>query len=522
MAAGDAGGYAVRMRCKGCDYPLWNLRSRQCPECGRAFVPSEFEFVANSVQFCCPSCGQDYYGTGEKGHLVPRTFACVSCHQQVDMDQMVLLPTEGVGEEQTFTDTMPWLDPRMATLKAFFHTVIRAMFDPGRLARTLPAEPVLGRAVWFLVICSMASLLSMVPMMLLMATMAGPGGAVVGSFLVVGAVAAIGHLVFVLIWVGIAHGVLRITGPTKGSMGRTMEVMCYAAAPNLLVAVPCCGLYISPVSWIWHSICGCIMLMQRQGVSAGRAALAVVGPPLVLLLVLVMLWLGLMLPMFQAARVAAQQGLQQATQQMHAASRATSAMQVVQGLDNYRTANDRWPGHALELVRSNQVVPQWLVDPGSERTIDDVPVGPMSLQGFLLLPPDREASVAAAAAASLPADVAAHRLGDFVFTYHGVNVQQPEDGVWLVVFAPLEFAVDGAAEMPAGEQEVAAGDPQATMPAAPEPAFIVIDHRRVLKVVKQSEFDAVLAEQNALRGLLGVPQLSHPLDVTEDKPGRAW
>ena len=84
------------MRCQGCDYPLWNLTARQCPECGRPFRPSEFRFVANSVRFCCPHCGQDYYGTGPVGHLVPVEFDCVRCHRRVHMDQMVLLPTEGV------------------------------------------------------------------------------------------------------------------------------------------------------------------------------------------------------------------------------------------------------------------------------------------------------------------------------------------------------------------------------------------------------------------------------------------
>ena len=62
------------MRCKNCDYRLWNLVSRQCPECGTEFLPHEFEFVLNSVRFCCPYCQQDYYGTGDKGHLEPIEF----------------------------------------------------------------------------------------------------------------------------------------------------------------------------------------------------------------------------------------------------------------------------------------------------------------------------------------------------------------------------------------------------------------------------------------------------------------
>ena len=69
------------MRCKTCDYQLWNLRSRQCPECGTAFRVSDYDFVPNSVQFCCPHCNQIYYGTSARGQLVPPAFTCVSCNK---------------------------------------------------------------------------------------------------------------------------------------------------------------------------------------------------------------------------------------------------------------------------------------------------------------------------------------------------------------------------------------------------------------------------------------------------------
>ncbi|MCH7792622.1 MAG: zinc-binding dehydrogenase [Planctomycetes bacterium] len=88
------------MHCKHCDYALWNLRDRICPECGNAFLPSEYEFVPNSIRFCCTECGQDYYGVDDKGHLVPTEFDCVRCGSPQRMDDMLVLPTEGVTEEQ--------------------------------------------------------------------------------------------------------------------------------------------------------------------------------------------------------------------------------------------------------------------------------------------------------------------------------------------------------------------------------------------------------------------------------------
>ena len=85
------------MRCRTCDYPLWNLKTRQCPECGSQFSPVEYDFRPNTVRFCCPHCEQAYYGTDSRGHLEPRSFACVTCGEHLSMREMVLLPAEGLA-----------------------------------------------------------------------------------------------------------------------------------------------------------------------------------------------------------------------------------------------------------------------------------------------------------------------------------------------------------------------------------------------------------------------------------------
>jgi hypothetical protein len=121
------------MHCKTCNYTLWNLRSRTCPECGSLFKPSDFDFVPGSVQFCCPHCNQHYYGTSPSGHLTPRTFTCVSCQAPIDMDEMVLLPTEGLSEEQTRRANNPWLTGEGSFLQRWMRTVGWAMTRPGQL-----------------------------------------------------------------------------------------------------------------------------------------------------------------------------------------------------------------------------------------------------------------------------------------------------------------------------------------------------------------------------------------------------
>ena len=54
------------MRCKGCGYSLWNVPGRTCPECGRGFAPSEFEFRPNTVEFCCAGCGTELFASDTK------------------------------------------------------------------------------------------------------------------------------------------------------------------------------------------------------------------------------------------------------------------------------------------------------------------------------------------------------------------------------------------------------------------------------------------------------------------------
>jgi RNA polymerase subunit RPABC4/transcription elongation factor Spt4 len=46
------------MRCGKCGYALWNLNQPRCPECGRAFAATDWEFEPGSVRFACVECGE--------------------------------------------------------------------------------------------------------------------------------------------------------------------------------------------------------------------------------------------------------------------------------------------------------------------------------------------------------------------------------------------------------------------------------------------------------------------------------
>jgi hypothetical protein len=267
------------MRCRTCDYPLWNLRSRSCPECGTPFAPSRHVFTPNSVRFCCPHCGQDYYGTGRDGHLVPEAFTCVRCAKPITMDEMVLLPTEGVAEERTTTDVVPWFDrARRGYLKGWLGTVTGAMFSPGRLARAAAETHQVRDAFWFslltnLLYCAFGGLFLLFPLIV-------AGGRWMGGMLVMLLLVALGlPLVvgaLVLLWALTSHAILRLSGKTSRGVSGSLSSLCLTSGANLLLGVPCIGIYMLPLSWIWWAIAAVPMLALTHGVSKARAAWATV------------------------------------------------------------------------------------------------------------------------------------------------------------------------------------------------------------------------------------------------------
>ena len=140
------------MRCRNCDYPLWNLPARACPECGDPFAPSEFEFKPGAVKYCCPDCQQEYYGTSRKGHLRPSSFECVQCKRQLEMDEMVLLPAEGWDERVVVSHSAPWTRQDIGHVRRWFATVGWSYVRPGDLIAGIPVDKGLGQSWAFMTI----------------------------------------------------------------------------------------------------------------------------------------------------------------------------------------------------------------------------------------------------------------------------------------------------------------------------------------------------------------------------------
>jgi len=504
------------MRCKSCDYPLWQIRDRRCPECGTGFVPSEFEFVLNSVRFCCPHCAQSYYGTGAKGHLVPSAFGCVSCRRPIAMDEMVLLPTAGVREEQTKVEMNPWLERReKGIVRGWFGTVIQSMGTPSRLARSTPERSSLLQATWFAALTTgfylLLGLSAFVLMFLLIAvitavTGGGSGGAggvsttlvPMFGFLALGLGVMIAILVGAFVWGAMAHGLLRLTGPVSAGIGRTMQCILYSSGTNVLHAVPCVGIYLGWLGTIWWAISATLMLKDGQKVSAGRAALAGILPPILTLLVGVGMFVALVVLPLRTAIAMAQVSATQTAAQTTQASGPGDAARIEQLAIAIKTHAGEYgapPAHAAELISTQRIAVSEFLSPGLDFSsrMETVKIAGMTLDNVATADNDRTDAIVAAANASISPEVIAHRAGDTVFCYHGIDFATANPLLWTVVSA----------------YEPGLRSWGATVVGLVDGTIVTF---------QPEEFAAALADQNSLRADAGLAPLPDPATVTVDKP----
>lgn len=483
------------MRCKTCNYRLWNLTERRCPECGMPFLPSAYEFAPQSVQFCCPHCGQGYYGTGDKGHLSPPAFECISCHTRIDMDQMVLHPTTGVEEEQTAVFKVPWVERgERSQLRAWIATIGLALVSPLRLMRALPLDSptrwAWGFAILTMVVVALVAILpfSAIPLLAFFGFGRGVGGYFVCGVLVVPLIVTAMTLVYVLVWGLAAHGILLLTGRTASGVGRTYQALCYSSGANAVSAVPCLGVYFG---WIWWLVSAILMLKEGQRVHGGRAVLAILPLPVLTIAGLVALYLT-----FLFSALSASPFTPAATQ-----ARAAQTQAVLSAVLRYAGQHaGRGPQHAAELVADGALLSAGLICNTSFTQESQVKIGGTTLDQLASLPTPKAHKFAQAAIDALPSGVIAHRLGDYVFTYHGIDLGSADPALWVVIQWPDPVANPA----PTPVWKVNVGEAGGTCRAFPQRALV-----------------GELARQNALRAGYGLPPLPDPATVTHAQPAIA-
>ncbi len=416
------------------------------------------------------------------------------------MDEMVLLPAAGLEEEQTEAVRNPWLERREhGFFSGLFRTIWMALIRPKELASMTRAAEHRGNEAWkFAILVNMlVALVGVAQIFLLsagMGLMFGGGPGVLGWFVIVGIIAVVmllasvvGTALWILIWGGVTHLLLN---RAARNLRKTYQALCYGTGANAATAVPCLGFHFG---WIWWLVSAVVMVKELHKVSGGRAALAVLTLPVASILVVVGLYAAMM---YYAMSAAAAGGAFAGFGGMATAQ----AQVVVSGLDSYVMRNGAYPSHAIELVSEVDIMPSNLQSILFATALNKVPVADTNLAVFDKLSKPQQDSIVRAAIAALPVGTIAHRLGDCVFTYHGIDPKSADPGLWVVIVSP---------------------DP-AQNPSPAATSFLVVGRADGTAVsLPINRFAKALAEQNDLRAQHGLAPLPDPSKVTHAKPAVA-
>ncbi|MEE8130066.1 MAG: Yip1 family protein, partial [Vicinamibacterales bacterium] len=436
--------------------------------------------------------------------LEPDAFDCVQCGRHITLDEMVLSPAEGVADHQTKVGSNPWLErSRTGRFKGWWATIVQAMMSPHRLAQGTPETSSLGQAWWFAIVTSAVTIvISMVPAMCLGLALPlfmpqGQAGAPPAALLAAAMAAGVTFgvvfgFVFLLVlawmWALVTHLLLRISGSGHGPLRVTLQSILYSSGTIVLSAVPCVG----NVAMVWWIVSAVLMVKESHDITGIRATFTVLAGPVVAMVLFIALYMGMIATAFVgAAGMGTTVPAQLSTQ---------STQTVLTVLVRYAAANgNRGPAHALQLVLDPGLREQDFIDPYTATIPMDVPVGRTTLADLAFDGPDERPAVIEQAAAALPDGVVAHRVGDFVFTYHGAVLDGRAPGLWLVVMTPDPGTVQIAGSMP-----VVVGRADGTT-----------------LLIPLARFTARFNQQNHLRAAQGLPPLPYPPTLTHESPAVA-
>ncbi len=165
---------------------------------------------------------------------------------------------------------------------------------------------------------------------------------------------------------------------------------------------------------------------------------------------------------------------------------------------SYGQVHAAGPGHAIELtVNSYPLPPGRFCDVGTRTSTAGVPVGDGTLDDFSKASRTDQLITIGSVLRAMPDRVSAHRLGDFVFTYHGAALRTNDPQLWTVVMLP---------------------DPDANGPPSPaDPVWIGTAGYNVFETTIE-ELPGLLREQDLHRATLGLPPVADLTEVTHARP----
>jgi hypothetical protein len=137
---------------------------------------------------------------------------------------------------------------------------------------------------------------------------------------------------------------------------------------------------------------------------------------------------------------------------------------------------------------------------GTDTDSGDVPIADLDLDRFFRAGPELRQDLIDRAVAAQPPNVIAHRLGDYVFTYHGMDLLSMPEDLWVFIVSP---------------------DPDQNESRSINGELVVGRLDSNVEPIAAEDFDVRLAEQNDLRAAEGLPPLPDPATVTHGKPATA-
>ena len=152
----------------------------------------------------------------------------------------------------------------------------------------------------------------------------------------------------------------------------------------------------------------------------------------------------------------------------------------------------RGPRHAIQLTLEDTLPVGVFVTADSMTVAEAVPLADTTLARFEELSPERKEVVVQSAGEALPEPIIAHRLGDFVFTYHGIDLASADSHLWLVIWSP---------------------DPGQNPPPNPREKMPVGLADGKIVCVPVASFLQALSVQNVLREGQGLPPLTSPFTL---------
>ncbi len=264
------------MHCQHCQYPLWHLSARRCPECATPFSLRDFHFRKNSITIRCPHCAAGSPAPINPADLDQSELTCPHCHGMFDPDAAACEPVDGAAPPVPREGELPW-QPENEKGVGWWASIKMSFDRPDLLALGGVRRGSPSLAFSFLLT---NVLIGTVPTLLVAMFFAGRN--VGGAALLAGMLSAGGLLLLPVLWAAVSHLLVAASGAHRGGFSATWVAFAYTSGAVLFLWLPCAGLLLVPL--IWASLAA-VALAGVHGISLPRASAITFAPVVLFVLV---------------------------------------------------------------------------------------------------------------------------------------------------------------------------------------------------------------------------------------------